>query len=115
MIDISLTLEQKTAPEVLHKKANDETGRDCIKAILLRSEDGPSITICILGIWLTLDVEWLITSYARWKSIQGIAVIESTREVSDKKTFERRYILPVTVTVTKLLNSLQEQSQTTGI
>ena len=92
MIDISLTLEQKTAPEAQHKKAKDGTGLDCIKAILLRSEDGPSITICILGIWLTLDVEWLITSFVRWKSIQDIAVIESTREASDKKTYERYYI-----------------------
>jgi predicted transposase YbfD/YdcC len=42
-------------------------------------------------IWLTFNVEWLIGRYPRWKSIQGIAVIESTREVAGKETYERRY------------------------
>ena len=44
-------------------------------------------------VWLTFDVEWLIERHPRWKSIQGIAVIESTREVAGKETYERRYFI----------------------
>jgi predicted transposase YbfD/YdcC len=42
-------------------------------------------------IWCTSDVSWLIDRHPRWKSLQGIIVIESTREVAGKETYERRY------------------------
>jgi len=41
MIDISLTLEQKTALEALHTKARDKREGDPIKAVLLRNEGWP--------------------------------------------------------------------------
>jgi predicted transposase YbfD/YdcC len=44
-------------------------------------------------VWLTFDVELLIERYPRWKSIKGIAVIESTRKVAGKETYERRYYI----------------------
>lgn len=44
-------------------------------------------------IWLTSSVEWLIESHPRWKSIRAIAMIESTRIVGEKETYERRYFI----------------------
>jgi predicted transposase YbfD/YdcC len=44
-------------------------------------------------VWLISDVEWLIERHPRWKSIRGIAMIESWREVGGKETYERRYYI----------------------
>ena len=44
-------------------------------------------------VWLTSDVKWLVERHPRWKSIRGIAMIESWREVSGKETYERRYYI----------------------
>jgi len=33
------------------------------------------------NVWLTPDVQWLIERHPRWKSIKGIAVVDSIREV----------------------------------
>lgn len=44
-------------------------------------------------IWLTSEVDWLIENHPRWKSIKGIAVIESIREMNGKKSYERRYYI----------------------
>jgi predicted transposase YbfD/YdcC len=44
-------------------------------------------------VWLCTEVNWLIESHPRWKSIRAIAMIESTREVRGKETYERRYYI----------------------
>lgn len=44
-------------------------------------------------VWITSDVAWLIETHPRWQSINSIAVIESTREVNGKTTYERRYYI----------------------
>ncbi len=44
-------------------------------------------------VWLTCDVNWLKEKHPRWKSIKGIAAIESTREVAGEKSYERRYYI----------------------
>lgn len=41
-------------------------------------------------VWLTSDVDWLIARHPRWKSIRGLALIESTREMNGNETYERR-------------------------
>ena len=44
-------------------------------------------------VWLTHTVDWLIDRHPRWTSLKGIVVIESTREIGDKTTYERRYYI----------------------
>lgn len=44
-------------------------------------------------VWLTCDVDWLKDIHPRWKSIRGIAMIESTREINGKESYERRYYI----------------------
>ena len=41
-------------------------------------------------VWLTHEVDWLIHRHPRWTSLKGIVVVESTREIGDKTTYERR-------------------------
>lgn len=42
------------------------------------------------NVWLTNDVQWLIERHPRWKSIKGIAIIDSTREVQGRVSREQR-------------------------
>ncbi len=42
------------------------------------------------NVWLTSDVKWLIERHPRWKSIKGIAIVDSTREVQGKVSHEQR-------------------------
>lgn len=42
------------------------------------------------NVWLTNDVQWLIERHPRWKSIKGIAIVDSTREVQGKISHEQR-------------------------
>ncbi len=42
------------------------------------------------NVWLTSDVKWLIERHPRWKSIKGIAIVDSTREVQGKVSREQR-------------------------
>ncbi len=42
------------------------------------------------NVWLTDDVQWLIERHPRWKSIKGIAIVDSTREVQGKISNEQR-------------------------
>ncbi len=42
------------------------------------------------NVWLIDDVQWLIERHPRWKSIKGIAIVDSTREVRGNKSHEQR-------------------------
>lgn len=42
------------------------------------------------NVWLTGDIQWLIERHPRWKSIKGIAIVESTREIQGKVSHEQR-------------------------
>jgi len=42
------------------------------------------------NVWLTTDVRWLTKRHPRWKSIKGIAIVDSTREVQGKVSREQR-------------------------
>ncbi len=42
------------------------------------------------NVWLTDDVQWLIERHPRWKSIKGIAIVDSRREVQGKVSREQR-------------------------
>ena len=42
------------------------------------------------NVWLTTDVRWLTKRHPRWKSIKGIAIVDSTREVQRKVSREQR-------------------------
>jgi predicted transposase YbfD/YdcC len=42
------------------------------------------------NVWLTNDIQWLIERHPRWKSVKGIAVVDSTREVQGKVSREQR-------------------------
>ena len=44
-------------------------------------------------VWITYEVDWLRDRHSRWSSIKGIIVVESTREVNGKTTYERRYYI----------------------
>ena len=55
--------------------------------------DGDHGRIETRKVWLIPDVEWLIERHPRWSSIQGVAMIESWREVAGKKSYERRYYI----------------------
>ena len=41
-------------------------------------------------VWQTNEVQWLIERHPRWKSIKGIAIVDSTREVQGKISREQR-------------------------
>ncbi|MBL4941788.1 MAG: ISAs1 family transposase, partial [Colwellia sp.] len=42
------------------------------------------------NVWLTNDIQWLIERHPRWKSIKGVAIVDSTREVQGKVSHEQR-------------------------
>jgi len=42
------------------------------------------------NVWLTTDIRWLTKRHPRWKSIKGIAIVDSTREVQGKVSREQR-------------------------
>ena len=42
------------------------------------------------NVWLTSDIQWLIERHPRWKSIKGIAIVDSIREVQGKSSHEQR-------------------------
>lgn len=44
-------------------------------------------------VWLITDVQWLIECHPRWKSIKGIAIVDSTREVQGKTSHEQRFYI----------------------
>jgi predicted transposase YbfD/YdcC len=44
-------------------------------------------------VWLITSVDWLVERHPRWKTLRGIAMIESWREVNGKETYERRYYI----------------------
>ena len=44
-------------------------------------------------VWLTDKVDWLITRHPRWASLKGIIIVESTREIGKKVSYERRYYI----------------------
>lgn len=46
------------------------------------------------NVWLSSDVQWLIERHPRWKSIKGIAVVDSTPQENGKEeTNEQRYYI----------------------
>ena len=45
------------------------------------------------NVWLTSDVQWLIERHPRWKSIKGIAVVDSIREVQGRVSHEQRFYI----------------------
>lgn len=45
------------------------------------------------NVWLTTDVRWLTKRHPRWKSIKGIAIVDSTREVQGKVSHEQRFYI----------------------
>ena len=55
--------------------------------------DGDHGRIETRKVWLTYDVEWLIERHPRWKSLGGVAMIESWRELDGKGSYERRYYI----------------------
>lgn len=57
------------------------------------SIDGGHGRIETRKVWFISDAEWLIERHPRWKSIRGIAMIESWREMRGKETYERRYYI----------------------
>ncbi len=42
------------------------------------------------NVWLTADVQWLTKRHPKWKSIKGIVIVDSTREVQGKVSREQR-------------------------
>ena len=44
-------------------------------------------------VWVTTYVDWLVARHPRWKSINSIAVICSTREINGKRSYEKRYYI----------------------
>jgi len=42
------------------------------------------------NVWLTSDVQWLIERHPRWKSIKGIAIVDSIRDLQGKVSREQR-------------------------
>jgi predicted transposase YbfD/YdcC len=42
------------------------------------------------NVWLTDNVQWLIERHPRWKSIKGIAIVDSRREMQGKVSREQR-------------------------
>jgi predicted transposase YbfD/YdcC len=42
------------------------------------------------NVWLTSDIQWLIERHPRWKSIKGVAIVDSRREVQGKSSHEQR-------------------------
>lgn len=77
--DIKLFLETNLAskfaklPHTVSKRSNGGHGR-------LEQRD----------VWQTNEVQWLIERHPRWKSIKGIAIVDSTREVQGKISREQR-------------------------
>jgi predicted transposase YbfD/YdcC len=45
------------------------------------------------NVWLSTDVEWLTERHPRWKSIKGIAVVDSSRTVQGITSKEKRYYI----------------------
>jgi predicted transposase YbfD/YdcC len=65
-----------------------------IKHSVDRSVDGGHGRVEQRNVWLCDDVEWLIERHPRWRSINGIIVVESTRQEKGKnETYERRYYI----------------------
>jgi hypothetical protein len=44
-------------------------------------------------VWLISNVACLVEKHPRWRSLGGIAMIESWREMNGKETYERRYYI----------------------
>jgi predicted transposase YbfD/YdcC len=44
-------------------------------------------------VWLISNVAWLVERHPRWRSLGGIAMIESWREMNGKETYERLYYI----------------------
>lgn len=42
------------------------------------------------NVWLVSDIQWLIERHPRWKSIKGIVIVDSMREVQGKVSHEHR-------------------------
>jgi len=42
------------------------------------------------NVWLTADIKWLVERHPRWKSIKGIAIVDSMREVRGQVSHEKR-------------------------
>jgi len=42
------------------------------------------------NVWMTCDVNWLIECHPKWKSVKGIAIVDSTRYVQGKMSHEQR-------------------------
>jgi len=72
-LETNLTSEFKNMPHTVSKIANGDHGR-----------------IEQRNVWLTDDVQWLIERHPRWKSIKGIAIVDSRREVQGKVSREQR-------------------------
>lgn len=48
--------------------------------------------------WLVTNIDWLLERHPKWSSVNGIAVIESTRLIGKKKSTERRYYITSHIT-----------------
>jgi predicted transposase YbfD/YdcC len=72
-LDTHLASEFKNIPHSVSKIVNGDHGR-------IEQRD----------VWLVNDVEWLIERHPRWKSIKGIVIVDSTREVQGKVSHEQR-------------------------
>lgn len=75
-LDTQLATQFKTVSHSVHCSVNGEHGR-----------------IETREVWLSTDIDWLIERHPRWKSINSIALICSTREVNGVKSYEQRYYI----------------------
>jgi predicted transposase YbfD/YdcC len=44
-------------------------------------------------VWLITNVGWLVKRHPKWKTLRGITMIESWREMNGKETYEQRYYI----------------------
>jgi predicted transposase YbfD/YdcC len=75
-LNTQLTREFKNQPHSVHRSVYGDHGR-----------------IETREVWLTTDIDWLIERHPRWKSLESIAVICSTREVNGIISYEQRYYI----------------------
>jgi predicted transposase YbfD/YdcC len=73
--------------------AQIETKFDTIKHDVHTTIDGDHGRIEERKVWFTNDIAWFVTQHPRWKSVKGIIVVESKREIGEKTSYERRYYI----------------------
>jgi len=71
-----------------------KSGFTGVSHTMFKSVDGEHGRIEQRTVWVTTDIDWLIESHPRWKSVKAIAVVDSTRQEKGKdETNEKRYYI----------------------